>query len=489
MKRDHIILLGIIGLGVFLRLFNLDQKSLWTDELVTINNAVDLTLGGFFSHTQYDDLPKFYSLLLKLWMLVGSSAFWLRSFSAICGVLAIPVTYKICRLFFDEKVSLIAALLTAASPFLLLYDREIRMYPLFVLFSLLSTYYFISALRTGKKTLWLLYVIINILNLYTHYYAFLTLGVQWLYLIIRFKDYKQYIKPWLVANLAIFSVFMIRISAFIADVLYHAPWALPRERFPFIYGKEFVEFFYILFSFSAGQTLLPWNPVGVVLYLAMLALFLYALKKEWSSSRDNMYLVLLVFTPLIVGLIFRIAMPRYFTFVAPIFFIFIARGITLFPKKMMIVGVIILTLGWTYSLSNYYTNKQFHIMSTTDPWREVGDFLKNEVKSDEVVYVVGIGVVPLRYYYRESLEEYGGEELLDKVKLINESSTERMWLIFSYQEEYQNWLKARNLLSEKYQVIDEKKWSHDPDYKLKRKLFRRNFAPHRIVAELYERNN
>lgn len=490
MRRTYLILLGVLGVGIFLRLFALSDKSLWTDELVTINNAVGMiNLNSFFGHTQSDDLPKFYSLLLKFWMFFGIKGEWLRSFSVLFGSLSIIVTYAICRLIFDNKVALLAAFLVAISPLLILYDREIRMYPLFVFLSLLSTYYFILALRSGKKSCWILFSIVNILNLYTHYYAFLTIFVQWLYFIVRYRDNRQFIKPWLIVNAAIFGCFAIRLSAFIGDVLYHAPWALPRERFPFIFAKGFVEFFYIFYSFSIGQTVLPWNPVGIITAAIVMAIFILALKKELFRSKEILYLCMLIFIPIIIGLIFRISMPRYFTFIVPIFCMFIARGISLFPKKIIVCSMIVIVLGWGYSISNYYNNKQFHIQATIDPWREIGQYLKDNVKENDEIYVVGIGVVPLRYYYKELLEGYSGDDLLNKMSGVRQSNIDRIWLIFAYQEEYNNWLNARDLLLKDYIVVKEMKWIDDPDYELKRKLFKRDFSPHRVVAELYERKN
>ncbi|MDY6844294.1 MAG: glycosyltransferase family 39 protein [Thermodesulfobacteriota bacterium] len=480
----------ILLLGSCLRFYQLGEKSLWTDELVIISNAVNLVdVKSFFAHTRSDDLPRFYSLLFKYWMFLGNSEYSMRALSVIFGCLSILTTYVVCRLFFDTKTSLLSAFLTAISPFLLIYDREIRMYSLFALFSLLSSYSFIRSLRENRKVFWIFYVVVNVLNIYTHYYAFLVLGVQWLLVTLRFRYYKKILKPWIITNGTIFLFFMIRLSAVIQDIAYHAPWAIPRERFPFIFGKQFVEFFYIFFSLSVGQTILPWNPFAAPIFLVVLVCFISAIKKEAPFSQDTLYLVLLIFIPIIIGILFRISLPRYFIFVAPIFFMLVARGFWLLPKKItMVIGVIVL-FGWSYGLANYYQNKEFHIMAHVDPWRDVAQFIKENVTEDPEVVCIGIGVIPIRYYYGNSIPGFSGEALIKKVRELDKIGTKRIWLVYTFQEEYENWLEARDILNNHYNILFEKKWSHDPSYKLKKRLFKRNFAPYRIVAELYERKS
>jgi len=168
-------------------------------------------------------------------------------------------------------------------------------------------------------------------------------------------------------------------------------------------------------------------------------------------------------------------------------FIIIARGFWLLPKKVMVITALVLVTGWSYGIANYYRNQQFHIMAHVDPWKEAAQFLKDNVAENDELVGVGIGVVPLRHYYEQDVPGYSGDELIAKVQKLAEKGTEKIWLVYTYQEEYQNWLKSRDILSKKYRVLTEKKWVHDPDAEIKKKFFKKNFSPYRIVAELYER--
>ena len=157
------------------------------------------------------------------------------------------------------------------------------------------------------------------------------------------------------------------------------------------------------------------------------------------------------------------------------------------PKKIIIITALTIMVSWGYGLANYYQNKQFHIMAHVDPWREVSQFLKENVVKNKEIVCIGLGVIPLRYYYGSDIPGFSGKAVIEKVQELDQVRTDRIWLLYTYREEYDNWLKASDILSKNYKVVIEKKWAQDPDFKLKQKFFRRNFAPYRIVAELYER--
>jgi hypothetical protein len=83
--------------------------------------------------------PPGYYWLLKLWSSVfGSSAWAMRSFSAVAGVLLVLVVERIARLIVPPGktffwLPLLAALLAAVNPLLIYYSQEARMYMLLAL--------------------------------------------------------------------------------------------------------------------------------------------------------------------------------------------------------------------------------------------------------------------------------------------------------------------------------------------------------------------
>ena len=74
-------------LATFLRFYHLDDSSLWSDEGNTWA-MLSAALGPIAQAAAADIHPPGYYWALKLWtLLFGTSAFALRSFSAVAGVL------------------------------------------------------------------------------------------------------------------------------------------------------------------------------------------------------------------------------------------------------------------------------------------------------------------------------------------------------------------------------------------------------------------
>lgn len=178
----NITLLLILVLAAFLRFYRLDAQSLWADE----GNSVSLSgrsLPYINAGAAHDIHPPLYYYLLHFWMLVfGNSEFAVRALSALLGTVLVYLTYLLGRSLSNYWLGLVAAFLSAISPFQIYYSQEARMYILLAALSALSVYSFIKFLETeASKTrnpkpgtrnpyLWVgLYIIATALSLYTHY--------------------------------------------------------------------------------------------------------------------------------------------------------------------------------------------------------------------------------------------------------------------------------------------------------------------------------
>ncbi len=171
----RIALLLILVLAAFLRFYRLDAQSLWADE----GNSVSLSgrsLPYITAGAAHDIHPPLYYYLLHFWMLVfGNSEFAVRALSALLGTALVYLTYLLGRQLANYWLGLIAAFLSAISPFQVYYSQEARMYILLAALSALSVYSFVKFLEAEganirKKYLWAgLYVLATALSLYTHY--------------------------------------------------------------------------------------------------------------------------------------------------------------------------------------------------------------------------------------------------------------------------------------------------------------------------------
>ncbi|MBL6455406.1 glycosyltransferase family 39 protein [Belnapia sp. T6] len=125
------LLLGIMLLGLLVRLIHIGAASYWSDELFSVlwveNSYRFIWTEGLWLETT----PALYYALLKPWVAVfGGSEFAVRGFSALLSVAAIPAVYAIARQFARPSTALLAAALFALMPMQVHYAQEARAYAL-----------------------------------------------------------------------------------------------------------------------------------------------------------------------------------------------------------------------------------------------------------------------------------------------------------------------------------------------------------------------
>ncbi len=146
-SKTQIILLLIILVGLFLRIYALSSDSLWNDEIGSIKIS-KLELFQIAGRYDVETNPRIYYIILHYWInLFGDSEFSVRFPSAIFGLFAILMMYKVGTLIFDREVGVLSSLILALSTFHITYSQEARMYSLMVLLTLLSIYFFIKLLK------------------------------------------------------------------------------------------------------------------------------------------------------------------------------------------------------------------------------------------------------------------------------------------------------------------------------------------------------
>ncbi len=139
--RTRLPLLVIFLLGLALRLYRLGADSLWYDETVSVALAGS-PLPELLRHTAGDIHPPGYYILLRGWLLLTGYPtghadprgigleFAAGFFSLFFGVLLIALVYALARRVAGSRVALLAAALTAFSPYNIWYSQEVRMYTL-----------------------------------------------------------------------------------------------------------------------------------------------------------------------------------------------------------------------------------------------------------------------------------------------------------------------------------------------------------------------
>jgi hypothetical protein len=160
--------LAALTLGVIVRLVFIDQP-MRQDEAVTVTEFVQLPLRGTISNYALPNNHIFHSVLVKVSIaLFGNDPWAARIPAFIAGVLLIPATYAVGRIFYGSVVGVIAAGLAAASSALTLYSTNARGYTMIVFAMLVA--FCLAAYLQSKRSLaaWGWIVIIAALGFWTN---------------------------------------------------------------------------------------------------------------------------------------------------------------------------------------------------------------------------------------------------------------------------------------------------------------------------------
>lgn len=195
MSRRTIIwlLVIIIIIGVGIRSFNLTARSLWFDEAFSWR-LIQFSMPEMISRAIQDVHPPLYYILLKGWKIVfASSLLSLRSFSVAFAALTIAAGYLFSSYAFRSRsIGLITAVLLALSGWQIQYAWEARMYTLGTALLLISSWLLLKAVRFSKQkdaspiiaiALWTAYAVAATASIYTHYFIFLSLAAQALFVL------------------------------------------------------------------------------------------------------------------------------------------------------------------------------------------------------------------------------------------------------------------------------------------------------------------
>ncbi|MFA5090921.1 MAG: glycosyltransferase family 39 protein [Candidatus Omnitrophota bacterium] len=169
----------------------------------------DVTEGMLYADTH----PPFYFWLMYFWMrLFGDGAGAIRSFSLICGVLAIFMAYKAGKHLLDSRTACFCALYVAICAFAVRYSQEARAYSLIMLIGLTSLFLSLRFEKDRGILDGLLFMLINAIGIYTHYFYIFIAFAQFLYYTIMHRK-----------NSALLTRFYI---FFLGSIFLLLPWVL-----------------------------------------------------------------------------------------------------------------------------------------------------------------------------------------------------------------------------------------------------------------------
>jgi mannosyltransferase len=182
-------MIWVLLLASFLSLWRLSAADLWVDEAIShwiarkpLLEVLTYSLSRAWEH------PPSYYVLLHIWMgLLGDSEFALRAFSWLGMTLAVTVIATLARRWFGDRVALLAALIAATNPMMVVHARDARMYAWLMALVPFSVYALDRALRYNRWRDWALFLGVMALAVGMHYLIALVLLCYAIFLAVRWR--------------------------------------------------------------------------------------------------------------------------------------------------------------------------------------------------------------------------------------------------------------------------------------------------------------
>jgi len=249
-----ILVISLIGLGIFFRFAHLGQKLYWGDESFTslaisghtlaevkqeVLNHQDVlpvkTLDKYqhidpersvadtvnYLMTSDPQHPPLYYVMVRLWAQVfGDSPAVVRSLSALFSLLIFPSVYWLClELFESPVVGWIAMALIAVSPLQVFFAQEARQYSLWMVTILLSSAALLRAIRLETFASWAVYTLTLVLGLYTHLFTVLVAIAHGIYVLVRQQFcFTQTLLNYLLGSITACLMFLPWLIVFITNI-------------------------------------------------------------------------------------------------------------------------------------------------------------------------------------------------------------------------------------------------------------------------------
>ena len=167
-KRAWLILAGLSGLALVLRLWHLNSD-LWYDELISLLNVIRPPLGQIVTSFSSQNQHMFYSILAHASIAIfGESAAAVRLPSVLFGVASLWALFLLGRSLIGVKESLLACALTTVSYHHIWFSQNARGYMGLLFLATLATWLLHEALSRNTWGYWISYALAIALGMWVH---------------------------------------------------------------------------------------------------------------------------------------------------------------------------------------------------------------------------------------------------------------------------------------------------------------------------------
>jgi len=357
MKKQNCILLIIIAIGVFLRLFGIWNFSFMHDELSVINRLHFDTFSELIDKgIIIDGHPAGIQVFLWFWIkLFGISELSLRFPFIVMGILCIPLMYILTKKWFNETAGLFTAAIVSVSQYTIIYSLIARPYIAGLFFVLLLLIVWTKMLLEGDFR-WrniLFFGIFAATSAYIHHFSMLTAFLIALigFLFTNKNNILKYLSACflgLVLYMPHFPILLYQIG--VGGLGFDGWLASPKPSFVCYYFKYLFHFSWI-------------TGLGIVFAFILSSKIN---KEQWMSNKVKIGIAILLFvTPFVIGYLYSSYVSPVLQFSSLIFsfpFLLLLAAAFIDSKRniIKIISLFIVILVMVFSLIS--TREHYHFL-------------------------------------------------------------------------------------------------------------------------------
>ncbi|WP_125172460.1 dolichyl-phosphate-mannose--protein mannosyltransferase [Leptospira levettii] len=355
-----------LGIGVFLRVYQLDRQSLWGDELFSVHSSSIDSWSEFFKVISSDPHPPLFQIILKLWLKIPfqNQEILAKIFSLTVSILNLILVWLLSG-HLSIKIRLLFLFLFSVSPGAIYYAQEVRSYSLLLL---LSTIFFLLVTKLKnpvikQKSILISLLVLSILISYIHLFGFIYSGflILFLFLIHSFSERKISIVFLTIGIIVILAYFPFLIHLKQAGRIETAGWISAPD------SILFLGFYNLFFSVSIKHLILT-VILPLILFLVLLIRNLVNIKiSNWNFQTSTIYLFValsIIFLTTLFSFYIPITTSRNWIVTLPLIYYFIS--VEMSSLKYFKFFILILILSVVFSLMSL--RKNFYIEFKED-WR------------------------------------------------------------------------------------------------------------------------
>lgn len=381
-------MLLVLLLAAGMRIYHLNLQGLWGDEGWSVEFSDPQRPTEITQRLVTDLHPPLYFIGLGWWRnMAGDSEIAMRVLAVFAALLTVAMIGRIGRQLFSPSAGIMAALVLALADKHIVLSQEVRHYPLAFMWMALSSLIFLDWLKSPKRRNSLVYALVIIAGLYTHYYTALILVVQLVYGVFFLETWRQVGKLLLLIG---------------AASLAFVPWA-----FVAIYQLQ-IRPEGILHSMSRSWDTLSFltvdflgRPVVLLGGLLLLGLPFWSRKNTRYTPNSEWYAVLWFGLPILISIVIypvvSVLTDRNMALVLLPMALLVGHGVSRFQAPAQYFLAALIAINGVTSLDSYFEHP---------PSREMAAYIsQNYPLGEPVVMDVGGEDKALRYHLREVLPQ------------------------------------------------------------------------------------